>query len=86
MEGDREVPPRAVAGGGTGGGGVDGCKFIPYSIGRRVCPGSCLAEAEMGVAMRVLLEREVDEGGDANRSTGEVFTYAHSDSIPAAPF
>ena len=51
-----------------------------------MCTGSWLAEAEMGVAMRVLLEREVDEGGDADRSTGGVFTYAHSDSIPAAPF
>jgi len=43
---------------GGGGAGVDGCKFIPYSIGRRVCPGSRLAEAEMGAATQVLL-REV---------------------------
>jgi len=40
-----------------GAGGVDACKFIPYSIGRRVCPGSRLAEAEMDVVTKVLLKR-----------------------------
>jgi len=38
-----------------GGGDVDACKFIPYSIGRRVCPGSRLADAEMTAATQVLL-------------------------------
>ena len=37
------------------GGDVDACKFIPYSIGRRVCPGSRLADAEMTAATQVLL-------------------------------
>lgn len=36
--------------------GVDACKFIPFSIGRRVCPGSRLADAEMSVFTRVLLD------------------------------
>jgi len=35
--------------------GIDACKFIPFSIGRRVCPGSRLAEAEMTILTRVLL-------------------------------
>jgi len=37
------------------GGGVDACKFMPYLTGRRVCPGSRLADAEMTAATQVLL-------------------------------
>ena len=35
--------------------GVESCKFIPYSIGRRACPGSRLAEAELSTAAHRLL-------------------------------
>jgi len=35
--------------------GVESCKFIPYSIGRRVCPGSRLAQTEISTATRGLL-------------------------------
>ena len=34
---------------------IDSCKFIPYSIGRRVCPGSKLADAELTTAVHALL-------------------------------
>merc|ERR1719491_704661 len=46
--------------------GADACRFIPYSIGRRVCPGSRLAEKEMAVATEVLLGKvrwTKEEGG-----------------------
>ena len=33
------------------------CKYIPYSIGARACPGRQLAEAEMETATRTLLSR-----------------------------
>lgn len=36
---------------------IDACKYVPYSVGRRVCPGSKLAEAELEAATRVLLHR-----------------------------
>ena len=36
-------------------GGPESCKFIPYSIGRRACPGSKLAEAELSTAVQGLL-------------------------------
>ena len=35
--------------------GIESCKFIPYSIGRRACPGSRLAQAELTTATRGLL-------------------------------
>mmetsp|Transcript_139427 Transcript_139427/g.246001 ORF Transcript_139427/g.246001 Transcript_139427/m.246001 type:complete len:534 (+) Transcript_139427:67-1668(+) len=35
--------------------GADACKFIPYSTGRRMCPGSRLADAELAAATHVLL-------------------------------
>lgn len=35
--------------------GVESCKYIPFSIGKRVCPGSKLAQAELSVATNVLL-------------------------------
>ena len=35
--------------------GVESCKFIPYSIGRRACPGSRLAQAELSTAAHGLL-------------------------------
>ena len=38
-----------------GAGGKDACKYIPYSIGRRVCPGSRLADAELATVSDVLL-------------------------------
>ena len=38
-----------------GAGGKDACKYIPYSIGRRVCPGSKLADAELATVSDVLL-------------------------------
>ena len=38
-----------------GAGGKEACKFIPYSIGRRVCPGSKLADAELATVSDVLL-------------------------------
>ena len=31
------------------------CKFIPFSIGQRACPGAKLAEAELSAATHVLL-------------------------------
>ena len=40
-----------------GGSGVAACKYIPYSIGARACPGRQLAEAEMETATRTLLSR-----------------------------
>lgn len=45
------------AGLASGSAGVESCKFIPYSVGRRVCPGSRLADAEVKVATEVLLRR-----------------------------
>jgi len=52
--------------------GIDACKFIPYSIGRRVCPGSKLADAELLITTKVLLQnvkwkkssREIDLSED----------------------
>eukprot|EP00523_Entomoneis_sp_CCMP467_P011258 CAMPEP_0168740170 /NCGR_PEP_ID=MMETSP0724-20121128/11838_1 /TAXON_ID=265536 /ORGANISM="Amphiprora sp., Strain CCMP467" /LENGTH=560 /DNA_ID=CAMNT_0008787591 /DNA_START=89 /DNA_END=1772 /DNA_ORIENTATION=- len=38
-------------------GGPAACKFLPYSIGKRVCPGSRLADAELSIMTRVLLQR-----------------------------
>jgi hypothetical protein len=35
--------------------GIESCKFIPYSIGRRACPGSRLAQAELSTAAHGLL-------------------------------
>ena len=35
--------------------GVESCKFIPYSIGKRACPGSRLAQAELLTATNGLL-------------------------------
>jgi len=35
--------------------GVESCKFIPYSIGKRVCPGSRLAQAELSIITTGLL-------------------------------
>jgi hypothetical protein len=35
--------------------GIESCKFIPYSIGRRACPGSRLAQAELSTATSGLL-------------------------------
>ncbi|VEU35602.1 unnamed protein product [Pseudo-nitzschia multistriata] len=35
--------------------GTESCKFIPYSIGKRACPGSRLAQAELSTATDVLL-------------------------------
>jgi len=34
---------------------VESCKFIPYSIGTRVCPGSRLAQAELSIITTGLL-------------------------------
>jgi len=31
-------------------GGVESCKYIPFSIGKRVCPGSKLAQTELSAA------------------------------------
>lgn len=42
---------------GLGGSGVAACKYIPFSIGARACPGRQLAEAEMETATRTLLSR-----------------------------
>ena len=36
-------------------GSADACKFIPFSIGQRVCPGSRLAVAELEAAANALL-------------------------------
>ena len=47
-------PPGTTARAGAG--DVDACKFIPFSIGARVCPGARLAEAQLyAAATRVLL-------------------------------
>ena len=35
--------------------GAESCKFIPYSIGKRACPGSKLAQAELLTATKGLL-------------------------------
>ena len=35
--------------------GAESCKFIPYSIGKRACPGSRLAQAELSTATSALL-------------------------------
>lgn len=35
--------------------GAESCKFIPYSIGKRACPGSKLAQAELQTATHGLL-------------------------------
>ena len=37
--------------------GAEACKFIPYSVGRRACPGSRLAQAELDAAALTLLRR-----------------------------
>ena len=37
--------------------GVESCKFIPFSVGRRACPGALLAEAELRVVTETLLRR-----------------------------
>ena len=37
--------------------GEDACKYIPFSIGARVCPGSALAKAELSAVTRTLLTR-----------------------------
>ena len=39
----------------SGGGNAEGCKFIPFSIGQRVCPGSRLAISEMQTTACTLL-------------------------------
>ena len=39
------------------GSGPEGCKFLPYSIGKRMCPGSRLADQELTTFTRVLLGR-----------------------------
>ena len=38
-------------------GTAEACKFIPFSVGARVCPGARLAEAQLTSATRVLLSR-----------------------------
>ena len=40
---------------GASGGSADACKFVPFSVGQRVCPGSRLAIAELQAAASVLL-------------------------------
>ena len=37
--------------------GAEACKFIPYSVGRRACPGSRLAQAELEAVALTLLRR-----------------------------
>ena len=56
-------PPGTTARAGLG--DVDACKFIPFSIGARVCPGARLAEAQLYAATRVLLSsvRWARDGG-----------------------
>ena len=48
-------PPRHPAAPQARLSGPDACKFIPFSTGRRVCPGARLAEAELAAATRGLL-------------------------------
>ena len=65
-------------------GGVEGCKFIPFSIGKRACPGSRLAQAEMQAVARVLL-RELRWRRDATTSSvdlSEAYGLTLAPSVP----
>uniref|UniRef100_A0A7S4D316 Cytochrome P450 n=1 Tax=Eutreptiella gymnastica TaxID=73025 RepID=A0A7S4D316_9EUGL len=52
---------RGAADGGAGAavagaaGAEDACKFIPFSLGQRACPGMHLAEAEIHILVEELL-------------------------------
>ena len=62
-------------------GSVEACKFIPFSIGQRACPGSRLACAELEAAATGLL-RSVRWRRDATIDLSESYSLTLSPSIP----